>query len=72
MDDDINQMVAENIILMKIIIDGKRYVGYRTMGGVAFEGGCKNTFKTQFSQANMVIVSNIRQVIKNKRAMQGV
>lgn len=45
MDQDINQMKAQNIILMEIVVQGKADISYRTIGGRTFKPGAFYAFK---------------------------
>ena len=72
MDQDVCPMVARNIVLMKVIIEGKADVGDGTTGGQTFKSRFLNAFLGQLGQADMGVMFNIAQVIKNERVLQGI
>ena len=72
MDQDVCPMVARNIVLMHVVVESKADVGDGTMGGRTFKSRFLNAFPGKVGQANMGVMLNIAQVIKNERVLQGI
>ena len=72
MDYDVYQMKTDEIETIKIIVERKTDIGYRAAGFRTLESGPDEIFRTERSQPNMGIVTDIANVIKNKRSGQGI
>ena len=65
-------MVAHDIILVEIVVQGKADIRYRTIGGKTFKSCPFNALQGECFQADMGVIPNIGRIIKNERAIQGV
>ena len=72
MDYDVYQMKTDEIETIKIIIERKTDIGNRAVGFRTLKSGPDEIFRTERSQPNMGIVTDIANVIKNKRSGQGI
>ena len=71
MDNDIDQMVAHNIMLVEIVVQRKANVGYGTTWKPSQPQTC-NLFQVKIRYSDMSVVFNVAPVIKDKWASQGV
>ena len=72
MDQDVNEVKADEIQSTKIIVERKTDIGNRAAGFRTQESSSDEIFQTERSQSNMGIVTDIANVIKNKRSGQGI
>ena len=72
MDYEVYQMKTDEIETIKIIVERKTDIGNRPAGFRTQESSSDEIFQTERSQSNMGIVTDIANVIKNKRSGQGI
>jgi len=70
MNQNVDHMIAYRIIAVKVVIQRKTDVGNRPIGEWALKTGPGKIFQTEIGNANMVVVSNISDIIKNKWSRQ--
>ena len=70
MDKDIHQVVSDDVVPVKIVIEGKGYIGYGTIGGSAVCDDFHQIPGAETGQADMRIVPNVGQVVKDERSAQ--
>ena len=72
MDQDVNQTVAQNVVGVKIVVQGKTDSSYWTSGGKAFKPCLRNVLKGELCKANVGIFHNVANIIENKRPVERV
>ena len=72
MNHDVYQMKTGEIETIKIIVKRKTDIGNRAAGFRTLESGPDEIFQTERSHPDMGIVSDMDNIIKNKRGGQGV
>jgi len=72
MDQDVDPVVAGDVVLMEIVIQRKAEVGHRPIQGNSPKAGPFNAVPCEVGQTNVGIVLNVIAIIKNKRSPEGV
>jgi hypothetical protein len=70
MDEDVNQVVAKNIVLVDVIVQPETEVRYRAIFHGAFKSCPRNLSGGKLGKTNVGIILNVRPIIKDERASQ--
>lgn len=72
MNENIDQMITHDIVAVDVVVEGKRDIGHRTIGGTAFDDDMGQVDQAEMCQPNVRVIPDIGHVIENKGAGQGI
>ena len=72
MNKDIDQMITHHIVAVEVVVEGKRDIGHRTIGGTAFDNDMGQIDQAEMCQPDVRVIPDIGYVIENKGPGHGV
>ena len=72
MNENIDQMITHHVVAVDIVVEGKRDIDHRTIGGTAFDDDMGQIGKSKMCQPDVRIIPDIGNIIENKGTGQGI